>query len=71
MSISLTHKIGAAKSVEASQIAMRMFDNVNERTLDPTKHPPGGAEAHSNDNPCNFNLGRSLAFRCDLMSRKG
>jgi hypothetical protein len=47
----VTHEIGAAEGVRISQEVFGVPSNVGERTLEPTKHPPGHAATHSNDDP--------------------
>ena len=55
-SIPVTHEIGAAENIKISQEVLGTPDNAGERTLDPTKHPPGQAVAISNPNPCKFHF---------------
>ena len=53
-SLPVTHEIGAVNQSELRN----MLEISNERTLDPTKHPPDGATTHSNLDPCNFRFGK-------------
>ena len=56
LSIPVTHEIRATGVVKTSQEVLGTPDNAGERTMDPTKHPPGQAVAISNLNPCKFHF---------------
>ncbi len=49
-SIPVTHEIGTAGEVKIGQYMFNILGKANERTLGPTKHPPGHAATYLNDN---------------------
>ena len=46
----VTQEIGAAEDEEIDQHMFNILGKANERTLGPTKHPPGHAATYLNDN---------------------